>query len=125
VNDDLFTHNVEGKPRSRETPEQFTGRTLAVLREVTDAHRGEDIFVVGHGDPFSFALRELKHPGEPLPSVVYLEQNGMYLEKGDVGRVVINENSGIERIDLLRLRDGTLHVEGYPDDIDHDPNRRK
>lgn len=125
VNDDLFTHNVEGKPRSRETPEQFTERNLAALREITDAHQGETVFVVGHGDPLSFALRELRHPGKPLPSVVYLEQNGMYLEKGDIGRVIINEKNGVERIDLLRLRDGTLHVEGYPEDMDHNPSRRK
>lgn len=124
VNGDVFTHNIPGKPKSEETPEQFTQRTLDVLTEINKTHRGKTIFVVGHGDLFSFALRALKHPKDVLPVVTYLEKNNMYLEKGDAGQVIFDEKNSAKKIDFVRLRDGKIRIEGYPEDRDFNLRRR-
>ena len=111
VDDDLFTHTVEGKPRSLETPEQLVTRTLRAIDTIRKNHEDKTIFVIGHGDPLSFALWRLIHPEGDLPTVPQMEAEGSYLQKGDAAKLVLDNEGRLVAHMLIRSKEGKISEE--------------
>ncbi len=81
-----------------ERPVVFTARILESIEDIFRKYKGKTIFVVSHGDPTAFAMWQLLNPGKPLPDLRELKdknKRGVYLEKGEAWRILLDEEGNL------------------------------
>lgn len=83
-----------------EKPEVISERVLSVIRRIVKEHTYKTVFIVGHGDPFAFAIWRLLHPKGNLPSIVTLSEDA-YLGKGTAWRVVMNAEGKVFENEII------------------------
>ena len=101
--------DIYSNPETRllvEKPKLVAKRILAVVKEIRKKHRGETVFIVGHGDPLAFSLWRLLHPEGKLPSIVELGKSD-YLKKGEARKFVFDEAGRVLENELF-ARDESL-----------------
>lgn len=104
--ENIYTYNgPEIQGIEIESPHKQAERILQIVSEACLKYPEKTIFIVSHGDPTTFAIWRLTHPGEEFPSVRELKQKGIYLDKGEARKIVLNGSREIlvhERIPYIK-----------------------
>lgn len=89
-----FYHADECKDMGIEKPEEIVKRMRKTVLESKKNYPGKVVFMVSHGDPLAFLLRDLLDPNEPLPSKPDLEV-GKYLAKGEAWKITLDDENRV------------------------------
>lgn len=93
-------HADECKDMGIEQPEEIVKRMRRTVLEAKKTYPGKVIFLVSHGDPLAFLLRNLLDPNEPLPTKPDLEA-GKYLAKGEAWRITLDEENRVREFEII------------------------
>lgn len=87
-----------------ERPRTIINRIKKVIDEVKKSHEGETCFIVGHRDPFAFALWKEMYPTGKLPLLSSL--NGVtWLDKSEAWKVVYDTGGKVAECELIRVEE--------------------
>jgi len=93
-----------------ERPTSYVRRYHDAIRSILREHPGGVIFAIVHGHPMAFTKYHLLNPGFPLPKVSELKSSGIYPEKGQPWKAVVDANSKLLEHDIIvfdEVRRGT------------------
>ena len=99
VVDDVYTAK-EFKYLSVEKSYIIVRRIKKILDEVKIVHEGESVFVVGHRDPFAFALWKEMYPNKKLPLLSSLK-DVTWLDKSEAWKVLYDNEGKIAECELI------------------------
>ncbi len=108
VDGDFYTHPYADKPRSKESREEVVHRMMNSIHTITDKHKNGTAFIISHGDPISLVFWRLLHPQGDLPTGREMEQQNVYIPKGGMVRVVLDENHHMTEYEFITLEDPIL-----------------
>lgn len=87
-----------------EKPYVIVRRVKKVLDEVRRVHDGETVFLVGHRDPFAFALWDELYPKVKRPSISALKDL-TWLDKGEAWKVMYDREGKITEYELVKAEE--------------------
>lgn len=85
-----------------ETPEDQAKRIGGFTQEVLKQYKGKTIFVLSHGDPLAFAVYNLIHPKNTIPSINNLTGEN-YLKRGEAWKVEFDETFKATQRELMKI----------------------
>lgn len=103
-------HADECKDMGIEKPEEIIKRMRKEILDTREAYPGKTVFMISHGDPLAFLLRNLLDPNEAIPSKPALEA-GQYLKKGEAWKMVLDEQNRVCELETISNKKGSIGKE--------------
>lgn len=88
-----------------ESHEQLAVRMQRVFNEIFDLEKGNNVGIVGHGDPIRVLIYRLQNSEGSLPLIAELNTYD-YLNKGEAWKLSLNNDRRLVSLDFITTREG-------------------